>query len=400
MIKTPLILTLFAFLFTLSAAVESHAQSNSAKNKGTEWEYHESITGVFETKFPQKYKYKIFPFQFNQDTVAFSAEIASTLDGATGTKEKSILIKSVQTFGTELAGITAKKALQRAADRYVRSAESIGGAVITNENIKFNGFLGKNIYISYSDKGEKIGLRIMIYMTNYAKVELVLTGPANTMYSYRSDDFFNSVKLFDGVTKLSKEDQQKGLGFGWDEHISPNSVFTVRLPPKSSDYTPEAPRFHATPSQEKMSFVIVDPVINENVFYNVASYVGKNSYKRESALKALFANHVSRFIENAKMSDLNVEQFEEDDGTQVIRTKIIITPKRSLPYINAIFFEIRYKGNTMVIQEFLCGPKHNPSRIHHTMFSQLKFHPEKYKPIQPKAKKIPEEKEEESTESQ
>ncbi len=388
MIRTPLIFTLSVLFAVLFTTAELHAQGKAKARSGGEWEFHESVTGVFETKFPQKYKYKIFPFQFNDKGVAFSAEISSTLDGSSGTKEKSILIKTVQTFGDELSAMTVKKALERSANKYVRSAKSIGGYVITNEDIKFNGFLGKNIYISYTSNGEKIGLRIMVYMTNYAKVELVLTGPANTMYSYRSDDFFNSVKLFDGRTKLSEKEMEKGLGVGWITYPSPNNVFTVKLPPKNQDYAPELPRFKASPSQENMEFVITDPVLNENVFYNVSSYIGKTPYKRETALKTLFSKHISRFIENAKMSDLNVEQIELNDGTQLIKTKIIVTPKRNLPYINTIFFEIRYKDGTMVIQEFLCGPKHAPSNLHKTLFSQLEFHPDRY--AHKKANKAPE----------
>ncbi|PCI55995.1 MAG: hypothetical protein COB36_04155 [Alphaproteobacteria bacterium] len=340
-----------------------------------EWRLHKSITGVFDTKFPRKYKYKVFPFQFNKDTFASSAEIISALDGNVESKrEKSMLVKVTQTFGSELTYREMKNTLERAARRYILSAKSIGGAVLTNKDFKHKGFFGKDIYISYKINDIKYGLRIRLYMTNFSKIEQVLSGPSHTMYSYRSDDFFETMTLYDGIT--TKKDVP--MGYGWVEHTSKHNVFTVKLPPKNKDYTPFPPKFSTKDSTEAMRFIIVDPVTEERVKYNVYSYRNKNDYSYGSVKALIFTKHVSKFVHNVSADSLNIKS-TSIDGFEVLKTKLVITPTDRYPGISTIVIEARYKDDIAVVQEFLNGKKHAKSGLDKTLFSLLKFHPDKYK---------------------
>ncbi|PCI99282.1 MAG: hypothetical protein COB14_06675 [Alphaproteobacteria bacterium] len=352
------------------------------KKQKLEWLLHKSITKTFEAKFPQKYKYKIFPFQFNKDKFASSAEIVSSLDGDTESKrEKSVLIKVTQTFGSELTYREMKKILERTANRYVLSAKSINGVVLTNKDIKHNGFFGKDIYISYKTKNEKYGLRIHLYMTNFSKVEQVLSGPSHTMYSYRSDDFFDTIILYDGI--MTKKDIP--LGYGWIDYTSKQNIFTVTLPPKNKDYTPIPPKFTTKGKTEAMTFMVFDPVTEQNLRYNVYSYRSDKKYSYSDVKTLVFARHVSKFVQNVSSESLNVKNMTINDA-DAMKTKLVITPSERYPNISTIYLEAQYKGNTLIVQELLSSAKHAKSELDKTFFSMLKFHPEKYgtKPPAPK----------------
>ena len=365
--------------YNYSEVVRIQEAEQKARQEKANWGPISSATEIFETKFPKEYKYKVFPFQFNDDTIAFSTELVSTLGGGgSGGKEKTILIKAVQTFGSELAVNTVKSILNREAEKYIKTAEQNGGAVINNEDITHKGFLGKNIYIAYKDGINKYGLRIFIYMTNFAKVEQVISGPSNTMYSYRSDDFFKSIILKDGRVK-----KENPIGVGWIDYTSKHNVFTAVLPPIQSDYTPKPPSFSTDGPNETMIYRINDPVLDQDVIYQVFTYHRSSPFTRDDMINVLFSGHIAKYIKNAKRSDLAAEEKTLEDGTKLIRTKVVMSPLENIPHINTLLIEIRYKGNSLIAQEFLCGPKHASSGLHKTLFSQLKFHPEKFKIAEP-----------------
>ncbi len=356
---------------------EKAVYEKEKKEKKIKWEIHKSITNIFETKFPKKYKYKIFPFQFNDDTVAFTLEITSSLDEVgSKKKEKSILVKAMQTFGDELTYMDVKNALERESNKYKQAAKIMGGKLLVNEYIKHEGFLGKKFYISYTDNGKKYGLRVVVYITNYSKVEQVLSGPKSIIYSYRSDDFFDSIKLYDGITK-----KKNPLSVGWVDYTSKNNIFTAVLPPKNSDYTPILPKFTATPKRETMGFKIIDPVIRESVKYNIYSYKNSEILSSKQIKSILSSAHISKFVKNASPSNLKTEN-TVFDGVTTMRTRLIITPTEDYPNVTTIFFEVRYKGDTLVVQELLTGKAHANSGLNKTLFSLMKFHPEKYKAVE------------------
>tara|TARA_R110001592_G_scaffold27763_16_gene102812 strand:+ start:14541 stop:15893 length:1353 start_codon:yes stop_codon:yes gene_type:complete len=345
-----------------------------AKDEGTKWERFESITGIFSTKFPHNYRYRVFPFQFNKNTVAFSTEIISALDGKEVTKDKSILIRAVQTFGDRMTGRDIKRILDRETRKYAQSVRAIGGTVLTNEDATYKNFPAKRLYITYIENGEKFGMRIRIFLTDHSKIEQVLTGPAETMYSYRSDDFFDSLKLFDGITHLK---EPKDIGNGWRQISSKNNIFTVTVPPKNTDYTPVPPRFRTSQKREAFNFQFIDPIREETMFYNVYSYKLDSKVTYENAKSLLFANHITKFVKNASIDSLKTEN-NIIDGVNVMTTKLIITPPTNLPYINTIFMEVHYKDDTIVVQEVMASAGHARSELPSLLMDTLKFHPEKY----------------------
>ena len=341
------------------------------------WNLHKSVSETFDAKFPREYKYKIFPFQFNEDRTAMGAEIISNLDGSLSSdSEKSILIKSLHTWGIELSVGEMKKILKDATDKYIYSAQSINGKVISNEDINHKGFFGKDIYITYFEEGEKYGLRIRIYTTNFAKVEQVLSGPADIMYSYRANDFFDSIILYDGILETENE-----LGYQWKKYTSPDNVFTVTLPPINNDYTPKPPAFKTRAKSGAMRFEIADPVMEYSSYYNVYNYVASKPLTYNTVKALLFNNHVTKFLDgSADQDSINIKS-TIIDGMNFMKIRLIISPPDKLPHINTLVYELRYVGNMLVIQEFLCNDRYANAGLEKALFSKLDFHPEKYKPV-------------------
>ncbi len=380
--KTKLLLSCLCMTLTFGAVSVSAQQSplkinqEEEEDDGLEWERHQSITGVFETKFPKQYKYKLFPLQFSPDSLAFSSEVVSRLDNDQETL-KSILIKTTQTFGAEMSAKRVKNILTREGEKYKELARNMKGKLLTNEDFDHQGFHGKKLYISHTVDGKKHGLRINVYMTNFSKVEQVLSGPSEAMYSYSADNFFDSIILYDGRISGDKHP----LGTGWKEYKSSQGIFTALFPPKNSAYTPKNPALKTKKNSESMHFELNDPVLNEKIFYSVNSYKYNKDVDLQTAKNVLFSNHVSKFVENASIDSLKTENYALD-GVKYMKTKLIISPPKNIPYINTIFLEARYIGDTVVIQELLSNPSHAKSGIQTTLFSLLKFHPKQYKTAQ------------------
>ena len=362
----------FLCLFSLPATAQFEIDRSEDEGK-VHWELHESVSKVFQTKFPSKYKYKVFPLQIDGRHVAYSTEIISALDGGEANNEKSIVLKAVHTLGEELSYSQVKQTLEKTTRKYEHSAKVLKGAVLTNEDMKHNGFLGKKMYISYTQNGVKYGLRLAVYMTNYAKIEQILIGPAQTMYSYRSDDFFKSIKMFDGIVK-----DDTPVGVGWIKYPSKNNMFTAKLPPKNSDYTPSLPVFKASPQKETMQFAFNDPVLDQRIFYTATAYKLGRKLGRSQAKKFLISQHISKFVENASPENLKMKDTITDDINKMTM-KLIVAPLKKTPYIRVISFDVQYVEDMMLVQEVRSSANHANSGIDRSVFSLMDFHPKKYK---------------------
>ncbi len=377
-------LVFLGFGIFLGVSVPARAQFDIPLGEEEEeiiWEKHDSITGIFSVKFPTKYQYRILPFRYNHRNTAFSVEIVSSLSGnATIKKGKSIMVRATQTFGGVIPLWLAKQILDREAKRYAESAAVTGGKVMTNDDIVHNEFPGKDLYILYTNSaGQKHGMRIRIYMTNYAKVEQVMTGSAASMFSYIADDFFDSIVLYDGLKKL---DEPRPFGTNWTEYTSPNNVFTVKLLPTNPDYTPKPPQFSANATQERMSFKFVDPVVKEDVYYDVYSYRLENDIDFELAKRLLFLRHVKKYIENASIEGLSTTASIES-AANIITTRLIIEPPEDKDYLSTLLLKLYYRGNTMVVQEVLSSTNHSVAGFPKLLRDSLTFHPERYKHTPP-----------------
>ncbi len=380
---------IFIFCGLMTASLVSYALYNQAISqivppkdlKTLQWQMHDSVTGSYKVKFPEKYKFNLFPFMFNNETIAWGGEILSSIDEKPPTVDRNISVRSMQTFGTDISVQKAKDILRKDSIRYKLIAENIKGYLVSDEDIKVNGYPGKKLFISYTLGEEKYGIRISVYVTNYSKVEQVVTGPASSMYSYRADDFFDSVELFDGRGKV--EPGSERLGSGWVKYRSKHNFFTAKLPPQNQFYAPDKPKFKLGKQKETMSFHITDPIYNEKVFLNVSAYKFDNKMSPSDVKALLFSEHISKYVSNIDTGSVNIENDRKGD-VNTMKSKLVISPLKSVPYINTIFLEVRYFGNYVLVSEFLAGPRHSKSKLANTLFSLIDFHPRQFKPFMSK----------------
>ena len=372
-----------------SVPLENNANETKANKNENKWESHESVTSTYTSKFLKKYKYNVFPFQFNNSDVAYSSEVYAKLDSESDTG-KSIFIHSVHTFGEEMSGKRAKETLDRYVFKYKSMAKSLKDEIIKSESENHNGYLSRQLYITYLEDKNKISsfenrtaIRINLYATNFAIIEQIVTGPTSDMYSYSVDDFFKSIKLHDGIAASNAP-----IGVGWVAHTSPNNVFTIKTPPINKDYTPKKPSGKATKSRDRFIYEIVDPVVGKSIYYNTTSYKLNSRPNLSTAREILISNHISKFVKNLAGSELSFKEIKKD-GITTYETSIVVTPRQSLPYVSKLVYSIDVKNNFLLVKEFYTGIHHYHSGIEKTFFDLTEFHPEKYK-YTPPEKESPE----------
>ena len=379
-----LLILLFICIIPQNSAaqyLEDHLQEDNKEDE-IKWQLHESKSGIFSVRFPAKYKYKIFPFQYNENNIAFTTEIIAPLKGDEATENNIVSIKATHTLGGAFSEKRTRNILKKVSAKYVAIAKGLDASVLTNEPIKHKGFLGHKIHMVFDSDGEKHGMRLHILVTNQAIIEMIVTAPRDGLFSYRIDDFFNSITPIDGIVT-----QNNPLGVGWIPNTSTNNIFTAHLPPKNSEYTPVLASFQANSRIERMKYEIVDPVLKYKSFFNVTSYkIGRNVTKNY-VTSLLFSKHVVTFVPNASQKSLKIDEVTVN-GLKTLRVKLIIAAPKSLPYLNTMALEAHYKGDTILVKEFLSGPQHARSQLGDTFFSLIDFHPEKYtKPPEPKKAK-------------
>lgn len=371
-------IALFAALlmgFSVFSASVVVAQFEIQKNQEDEvrWGLHDSITDAFTAKFPNKYQYKIFPFKYNENTVAFSGEIISTLDGGLPGKDDNIVIKVTHTFGGELNAEAINDSIDAESIKQRRIAKKLKGVLITDQRIKHKGFIANDYYITYNSGSNRLGLRTRIIYTSHAKIEQIITGNASGLYAYKSEDFFNSLQPKDGIFI----EEETELGYGWQEYVSPNKIYTVKLPPVNFDYMPRKPGFTSSKRKSLMRAIITDPVINQNVIYSITAFKTNQQATPDTVKALVFSNNVARYVQNASIDSLKPE-YDVKDGNGVMKTRLVITPPKQYPYINVVSLEAYYRGDIVVVKELLTGARHSRSGIRDTLFGLVDFHPEKY----------------------
>ena len=363
------IIAFFVFVvFFSSFFITEHAFSETKSY----WESHNSVTGAYSVHFPFNYKYKTFFMQLTDTKAIFSDEIVSVVDG-----NNTYAITFNQSFGPPLSIDLTNRLLEYEAKRYKSLAQSLQGKYLTDRNIDINGgFYGKEIYISYLEKGKKYGIRAQIVFTNLGRIEQVLTGPASDAYSYEADDFFESIKPRDGLG------EREGIpAENWANYDSPNNMYTIALPKQNKNLTPYPPTMQAKKFADHLSFTFLDPVRHYKIYYNVYSYKFSETLDKDSAIKLVFTQHIKNFTPKSPLESLNFDSGQED-GYYRLAAKIIITPNRNIPYINSVIYNIRYKGDSIVIQEIIGPSNYFDSPLYYLLLNKLQFHPEKFKPYE------------------
>lgn len=366
-------LALGFLIFVISTLVHSNVYAR------VEWESHTSLSGAYDVKFPKEFKLKSMPLRLDANQVLFDEEIVATEGEGDDnpqekTKQKTYFVKVQQTMAQTLGIKFTKLILAKEVKKYKASAEASGGILQSEDPIQTGGYIGKELYFTFKGKTEKDteGMRIKIMFTDVSKIEQVLSGPASSMYSFKSNDFFDSLKLYDGVKQLEGK-----VGDSWEEFESPRGIFTIVVPPKENSFVGGPPVFKTIgEDREAGRFFFVDPLLKQKLIYNIFSYKVDGPLKYDDVKNLLFANHVSKFSDRIQRDDLKLEN-KTIDGHGVMMTRIKMRPLEKIPYIDSVLLQATFNENTVVVQEFMASPYHIVSPIGKTILGLLKFHPEK-----------------------
>lgn len=367
-LRAPFFLYLLGFTLT--------GLSGLALAQKVTWEFHKSLTGAFDVRFPSKYKMKSIPLRIDDKTVLFRSEIvASVGEGPEGKENQKVFVVKVdQTMAPRLKSKEIKKLLEVDTFRYKKSAQRAGGVVLSNDPADMDGFKGREMYITYGDGEDKQALRVKIMYTDTSRIEMVLTGPASSMYAFKSNDFFDSLKPYDGPGKIDGT-----LGENWVDYESPLGLFTLRLPPEENSYTAGPPKFVHEAKKERGRFVFVDPILSYKTFFNFYGYKIEEKMNFDKVKTLLLSAHVAPYADKVRLEDLKIDTKTSEDGSYgMVTTLVRMRPLERYPYINAVLLQALFNDEGVVVLEYLGANGFVEMPLSKTLFSLVKFHPEKY----------------------
>ncbi|MDH5723557.1 MAG: hypothetical protein OEY94_09585 [Alphaproteobacteria bacterium] len=372
-------LTLIATMAISFAENENgHEDTSTTTTQKVKWALHSSPSGSFKVRFPKDHQYKLFPFRISDNFIAYSGEILAIHDEKPYKNTvKSYLVKFDQTLGTPLGATQSARLMEQETQKYLIGAEQSGGTILSNEIVDIKGFPGREIHISYDTPGKREGLRIRIVYTDVARIQQVFSSSDGGLYAYRTNDFFGSIRFADGYGV-----QEGVLAEDWREFSSPHNIFTMRLPQKNPDYTPDDPKFKTLDNYDSAYMIIQDPVVNKLIYYNIHAYKTNQNVTPEWAHNFLYTDFVKKFVPRASLSSLEVEKKVENDAyghkIGILQTKLIFDPHPKSPYIDSVLLKLHFLGNFIMVQEVAGGQGHTFSNFGHTLIESAIFHPQDY----------------------
>lgn len=365
-----------------AAAQKSPPKNNKDKENDQKntinWELYSSDSGVFNIRFPINYKYKIYNILVNDSSAAYAEEVVASLSSELSPDDiKNYLVEMQQTLGKPLAASQMKKYLDSDAKTYEALAKQNNGEIVTNEDFQHFGFLGKNIYITYTDsslgKNAEQALRVSILYTNTAKIQMVLTGSPRGMYSPYNSGFFESIRLSDGHGKPSIDKKEN-----WEKLSDANNIFSLVIPPRHVIYRPDPVRYKLSKRISSAHTIFYDPIINQKMFYNVYAYKIGTPIKDKMVKKIIFSQHISKFVSGAQEDSLKLT-FSAKNQDSVASTQIIIQPKEDIPYVDAVRLRAYYRDGYIVVQEITGSQNLAHGDFSTVILESLEFHPESFK---------------------
>lgn len=346
---------------------ESIPSTYNNQEPKVQWEMHRVPGGTCDVRFPTDYKYRENFIQINPEEAYYTYEASTENEG------KTYAIRMEQGFGPPLALNTVRSILSAESAKYQSFAESLGGEVISDEDVKQDGFYGKEVVLSYTEKNKKHSMRVRVFLTDIGKVTILHVGTSDSIYSYRSNSFFDTIKLRDGISKRKGDPKNDG----WNSYESPNKVYTARLPAVTDEYIPAPPTIKASQNKDFIGITLKDPLRGYLSFYNIYSYKMPAPITEESAKKLLATQHVVKFAPKFPIDTLNFKISKKEDH-YTMNTQVLANAAPEFPYINSIIFNAHIKGNYIVVQELISAGIYASSPLIAALIENIDFHPENF----------------------
>jgi hypothetical protein len=347
------------------------------------WVQYQSESGVFSTRVPAEHQAKVSSMAVANKRAICSEEITAVLDQRPYRNIlKSYIVKVDQTLGPGLTSSAIDTLIQRELDLYDDFYTAQGGKIKTKEPQTILGFPGGVLQMTYVDP--KLGeqhVRMRVLFSGSTRLEQIVTGPEETLNSYKTRDFFKSLTFSDGLS-ITKH----LLDTTWPPKDSALGLFTINVPPVTDPFFPQAPIEKHSKNVESMTFVFKDPVRNESLYYNVYGYRFSRDLILQNAETVLKKNHVLKYKVDPEKIRFKITK--DENKRQIIQTAFNITPPPDFPFLQTVNLRGVVVGQSMLVQEVVSSQDLALSPFAETLIQVVKFHPEAYHEPAPEQKPV------------
>lgn len=365
-----IILVVFMCMISISS-FPAHSATEEDDDKAG-WEYHRGPSGAFEVRFPRAFKQKIKSLRLDKKDVIYSSEIVATVgENQDPRKNKVFLISVDQTFGDPISTKMVKALLKADLTRYLRSIKRSGGVLRSESDINERGVRGKELLITFNEGPNKQGMRVKIMYTDVSKIQQVLSGPASSVYAYKSNDFFESLRAYNGRPK-----QEGSLEEEWEKHVSPLGISTLTVPQAQKPFMDAPLQFQNSNRIEKGMMVITDPILGYKTYYVYYGYEMDKNMDADDIRTLLYSQHVAKYGSSVTRESIKLKIKKQPDKT-IVYTKMYVNPPPSAPYSDTIYLQAQFKGKYVIVQEVRGSKGHVLSPLMKSIVSLIDFHPDK-----------------------
>lgn len=254
LIQRSLLSILFFTCFISVLPINAHAQS---------WDKYRDEDGLFHVLIPENYKIKEKTLRVSENQVVISKELTANVDQSSFKKNavKQYIIKYDQTFSHLIDDKQVPQLINIEVGKYTDYYTAYGGVLREKKMGNFAGYPGAEIIISFRDQERGLqGIRARIMFSSTTKIEQIVIGPEDSMFSHRTKDFFGSLRLNDGRTALEGDFLKE-----WETETSPFQLSSILVPPVADPYVPSKVKVVNTDRVERMSIKFLDPVFNHTL---------------------------------------------------------------------------------------------------------------------------------------
>ena len=347
------------------------------------WTGYRDEDGIFDVLMPDSYKVNKKIFRMDERQVYTSTETTGTIDNTDYINVlKKYAVKYDQTLAHSIANEDIPDLIEKDLNKYIQYYESIGGVVRDKELGSFNRRPGGELIMAYrTDDGELASTRIRIIYSDSSRLEQIYTGPDESMFDHRAENFFKSLAFRDGRTAYEGEIER-----AWSDVISPFELFKIHVPNQAAPYVPHNIKETYNDKVERLSLQVYDPVYDYTLFYNIYGYRFNTLMTMENVQEVIMEKHLKKFrvdIRKLKFSHAS------NGAYPVLGTKIHFNAPKTYPYMNTIKLNAYYYGPFVVVQELVGNNIHVESDVATRMMKRLQFTPvEGHKKLQAEKAKI------------
>lgn len=337
-----------------------------------DWIFTKPEHGLYKIRQPQNQKETFETFPFDPGYIAYSGKSVGTIgqkDTANGLVTYSFIHD--QTIGPKFSAEDLGNLIRRELKYYIAYYQNLDAnakVVKQNDKMHFGDFAAGEVYLSFDDKNvEQIrqDIRIRVVMTDVSKFVLMAQGSAKAMTSYETEDFFNTLKVYDGYQKI-----QNATPISWKDYTSPLGIFKMSLPEKTSIFMPEIPGIKNTPRTESMAFRFIDPVFDENIVFKIDGFESN---------KPVAYHNVMQLIEDRYIKKHGTVRFKDTckqvmvDERPQIHCSYPIKPPKGYDYMTQVRLIAQFLEKDIVIQEVKASDRFINSDFVNRMLGKMTF---------------------------